>query len=266
MIDTTKLSPAEPEGGLSSFANLLCMILGFDETENEFSYATYLACIGLMPDSAPKPTHPFYFPTSFPSEGLPSILPREIADRMEASFAELREIRSRLADFGGPNEIGAQATDEFGRRAMAAIRRLGAAMGYRRWDSGETMVMMLQLSKALLAAGIEEFELVQAVNHFGSDCCVWEDSEESSNKVCVGALRLVFRLAGSKLVETATPGKLAQWRAMSRQIAAVHNALFPDDHCIVEFRDHTAATLMRSQPIGPSYAEVVAKREANRSK
>jgi hypothetical protein len=34
MIDTTKLSPAQPEGGLSSFANLLSMILGFDEAKD----------------------------------------------------------------------------------------------------------------------------------------------------------------------------------------------------------------------------------------
>jgi hypothetical protein len=91
MIDPTKLSPAQPEGGLSSFAKLLSIILNFDETEDGFSYANYLTCIGLMPDSACKPTHPFFFHASFPPEGPMEILPGEVADRVEDSFAELRE-------------------------------------------------------------------------------------------------------------------------------------------------------------------------------
>jgi hypothetical protein len=266
MIDTTQLSAAQPEGGLSSFANLVSMILGFDETKDGFSYARYLANIGLMPGSAPKPTHPFFFPTSFPPEGPMAILRGEVAERMEASFAELREIRARLADYASPDEIAVETTDELGRKAMAAVRRLGAALGYRRWDSGETMVKMLQLTRVLPPADIDGAELVQAVNEFGTDCYVWENPKQSNNRVLVGALRLVFRLATSESIDCVTPQRLEKWRTMSQRIAAVHNALFPGDHCIVEFRDQTAATLTRSEPIGPSYSEVVAKREASRPK
>jgi hypothetical protein len=266
MIDTTEFSPAEPERGLSSFANLLLMILGFDETQCDFSYANYLSCLGLLPGSAPKPTHPFFFPTGFPSEGPPTILPAEIADRMEEAFAELREIRSQLAEYDRPNEVPGDVADELGPRAMAAVRRLGAALGYRRWDSGETMVQMLQLDNVLQTADMGGAELVQAVGECGSDCCVWEDPEESDKKIRVGVLRLVFRLPVHESIENTTPATLGEWRRRSKAIAAVHNALFPGHHCIIEFRDYTAATVLRSEPIGPSYAEVVAKREAMRSK
>jgi hypothetical protein len=265
MIDPTKISPAQPEGGLSSFANLLSMILGFDESEDGFSYATYLTCLGLMPHSARKPTHPFFFPTSFPPEGSMVLLLHEVADRVEDAIAELCEVRSQLANYDSPTEIAAETVDELGRKAMAAVRRLGAALGYRRWDSGETMVKMLQFTQALPPTKIGGAELVQSVNEFGNDCYVWENPEESNNRIRVGALRLVFRLAPSESIDHATPQKLAEWRTMSQQIAAVHNALFPGEHCIVEFRDHTAATLSRTEPIGPSYADVVAQREASRS-
>ena len=122
------------------------------------------------------------------------------------------------------------------------------------------MVKMLHLGKVLPADDIHGTKLVQAMNELGSDCEVWENSEESDSRVRVTALRLVFLLADSESIENATPEKLDELRKRSEQIAAVHIALFPGEHCIVEFRDHTAATLTRSEPIGPSYAEVVASR------
>lgn len=265
MIDVTKLSPAQPDGGVSSFANLLMMILGFDETEKGFSYADYLTCIGLAPGSAPRPTHPFYFPLGFPEEGPPAILRGEVAERMEEAFAELRGIHGRLAENGGTEGLSTGAVDELGQRAMVAVRQLGAALGSRRWDSGETMVRMMQLAQVLRSSEIDGAELVQAINERGGDCFVWENPQESNNKVRVPALRLIFQLASSESIEGATPAKLTEWRLRSLRIAAVHNALFPGDHCIVEFRDHSAATLTRSKPIGPSYAEVVAKRNERRS-
>lgn len=266
MIDPTRLAPAQPDGGLSSFANLLMIILGIDETDKDFTFADYLSCLGLMPGTAPRPAHPMYFHTSFPPEGPMEVLPRDVAERMEASFAELREIRSRLADDDRDNKIAAETTDELGRKAMAAVRRIGAALGYRRWESGETMVKMLQLKQALPADEVDGAELVQATDEFGSETYVWENPDESDNRVRVSALRLVFRLAPTESIENVTPAKLAEWRTRSQRIGAVFNALFPGEHCIVEFRDHSAAMVSRIGPIGPSYAEVVAKRASGRSK
>lgn len=264
MIDTTLLEPAKPHGGLSSFGNLLQMILGFDETADSFNAANYLQCLGLLPGSRPKPTHPFHFPTGFPPEGPMDILPAETVEAMERAFAKLRDIADELDD--GDGGISDELLDEAATTAMAAVRRIGLSLGYRRWDSGETMVRMFQLSRALPSDAISDAELVQCLQDYSRENYVWEDPEESNNRVSVSVLRLVFRLSDSEPIEEAIPAKFREWDARIALIGAVHNALFPGEHCIVELRDRSGATVSRSEPIGPPYAEVMAQYDAIRKK
>ena len=189
------------------------------------------------------------------------VLPAETATQMETAFAELREIENQLAE-STDKATSEVALKEEATKAMSAVRRIGTALGYRRWDSGENMVRMFQLSRALPADAINGASLVQCLQDYSRENYVWEDPEESNNRVSVSVLRLIFRLPDSESIEEATAARLTVWQTRCKSIGAVHNALFPGDHCVVELRDKSGATVSRSEPIGPPYPEVVAQRQA----
>lgn len=265
--------PTPYRGGLSSFANLVQIARGSEPINTADDARRYLGRFLLLPGKKPRAGHPFAFPHAFPEDGPPDPLPPATAERIEAEFAALRAIAGRLATFGEeaddvPDDVCLSAAGE----AEAAVGGVCRAIELGCWESGESWVQMLLLRRHLPPDQVEGCELVASERIFDrylaeeaddfDPATMDEEDRYTDNHTTVSTLRLIYRLPEfESALDNAFPGSRVAWRQRAERIGRVHNALFPEEYCDVAFRDARAVTAYLSQPLGPTYAEEMARRQ-----